>query len=85
MRTLIRALTLALATTIVALLAMACRSSSDGGTGDLVSADPAAALGASAESFEAEVNSLQADLKVAVNAGGFEVEANADMAFQAPA
>ena len=84
MRTLIRALPLALAAAFLALFALACKTG-DGGAGDLVSADPAAALGASAESFEAEVNSLQADLAVAVNAGGFKVEANADMAFQAPA
>ena len=84
MRTLIRAFPLALATAFLALFALAC-TSGDGGAGDLVSAGPAAALGASAESFEAEVNSLQSDLTVAVNAGGFELEANAAMAFQAPA
>ena len=83
MRTLIRVLFLALVATILVLFAVACKSG-DGGPVDLVSADPAAALDASAERFAREVDSLQADLTVTVNAGGFEVEAAADMAFQGP-
>src|SRR3972149_6833468 len=42
------------------------------------------ALTASGESFEQDVDSLQAELVFSMNVGGFAVEATSDMAFQAP-
>jgi len=93
MRTLIRALPLALAAAFLALFALACKSG-DGGdqaynaddktSGDLVSADPVDVLAASGESFEEDVNSLQAELQVNINVSGFKVSADSAMEFQAP-
>ena len=91
MRILIRALPLALAASLLMLFALACKSGGDqtshpdGDTsGDLVSADPLDVLTASWESFEQDVDSLQAELVFSMNVGGFAVEATSDMAFQAP-
>src|SRR3990170_5929448 len=87
MRILIRALPLALAAALLMLFAIACTS---GGTtssrtnGDLVSAAPLEVLTASGESFEEDVDSLQAELLLSMNIGGFAVDANSEMAFQAP-
>ena len=87
MRILIRALPLALAAALLMLFAIACTS---GGTtssrtnGDLVSAAPLEVLAASGESFEEDVDSLQAELLLSMNIGGFAVDANSEMAFQAP-
>lgn len=94
MRTLIRALPLALAAALLMLFAIACNSGnggqtvaddgSDDGSGDLVSTAPLEVLSASAESFQEDVQSLQAEMEFSINAGGFAVDATADMAFQAP-
>src|SRR3990172_2234165 len=93
MRILIRALPLALAVSLLVLFALACKSggggdqtyrSGDKASGDLVSADPVEVLDASAERFEQKVNSLQAELLISINAGGFKVNASSQMAFQAP-
>jgi len=87
MRTLIRTLPLALAASLLVLFALACKSDggSDGKTsGDMVSADPVEVLAASGESFEEDVDSLQAELLFSINAGGFIVNANSQMAFRAP-
>src|SRR3990172_8841199 len=92
MRILIRALPLALAASLLMLFALACKSGGgdqtsypdDHTSGDLVSADPVEVLDASAESFEQDVDSLQAELLFSMNVGGFAVEATSDMAFQAP-
>src|SRR3990170_8097263 len=92
MRNVIRALSLALAASLLMLFALACKSGGgdqtsypDGDTsGDLVSADPLDVLTASGESFEQNVDSLQAELVFSMNVGGFAVEATSDMAFQAP-
>lgn len=87
MRILIRALPLVLAASLLMLFALACKS---GGTtssrtnGDLVSADPLDVLAASGESFEQDVDSLQAELVLSMNIGGFAVDASSEMAFQAP-
>src|SRR3972149_2039085 len=87
MRILIRALPLALATALLMPFALACTS---GGTtssrtnGDLVSAAPLEVLAASGESFEQDVDSLQAELVLSMNIGGFAVDASSEMAFQAP-
>ena len=93
MRIVIRALSLALAASLVVLFALACKSG-DGGdqaynaddktSGDLVSADPVDVLAASGESFEEDVNSLQAELQVNINVSGFKVSADSAMEFQAP-
>jgi hypothetical protein len=53
-------------------------------SGDLVSADPLDVLAASGESFEQDVDSLQAELLFSMNIGGFAVDASSEMAFQAP-
>ena len=92
MRILIRALPLALAASLLMLFALACKSGGgdqtsypdDDTSGDLVSADPLDVLAASGESFEQEVDSLQAEFLFSMNVGGFAVEATSDMAFQAP-
>src|SRR3990172_5345270 len=93
MRILIRALPLALAASLLMLFALACKSGGggdktyypDGDTsGDLVSADPVDVLAASGGRFEQEVDSLQAELLININAGGFAVKASSKMAFQAP-
>src|SRR3990172_12980775 len=87
MRTLIRTLPLALAASLLVLFALACQSDggSDGKTScDMVSADPVEVLAASGESFEEDVDSLQAELLFSINAGGFIVNANSQMAFRAP-
>ena len=92
MRILIRALPLALAASLLMLIALACKSGGgdqtsypDGDTsGDLVSADPLDVLTASGESFEQDVDSLQAELLFSINVGGFVVNARSEMVFQAP-
>ncbi len=56
----------------------------DGGSGDLVSTSPLEVLSASADSFQEEVNSLQAEMEFSISAGGFDVDVSANMAFQAP-
>jgi len=87
MRTLIRTLPLALAASLLVLFALACESGggSDGKTtGDLVSADPVEVLAASGESFEQDVDSLQAELLIGIDAGGLKLNMSSDMAFQAP-
>ena len=84
MRNLIRALSLALAAALLVLFALACRSGGGGDqthracdkSGDLVSADPVDVLAASGKSFEQDVSSLQAELLVSINAGGFKVNAD---------
>ena len=53
-------------------------------SGDLVSADPLDVLAASGESFEQDVDSLQTELLISMNIGGFAVNASSEMAFQAP-
>ncbi|MDO8612219.1 MAG: hypothetical protein Q7R32_05270, partial [Dehalococcoidia bacterium] len=52
--------------------------------GDLVSADPLDVLAASGERFEQDVDSLQAELVLSMNIGGFAVDVSSEMAFQAP-
>src|SRR3990170_873120 len=94
MRILIRALPLALAASLLMLFALACKSGGGGGdqtshpdgdtSGDLVSADPVEVLSASGERFEQDVNSLQAEVLINLNAGGFAMNASSEMAFQAP-
>src|SRR3970282_1429961 len=93
MRILIRALPLALAAALLMLFALACKSGGGGDqtsspegdtSGDLVSADPLDVLTASGESFEQNVDSLQAELVFSMNVGGFAVDASSEMAFQAP-
>src|SRR3990172_5042809 len=87
MRYLIRGLPLALAASLLVLFALACKSGggSDGKTsGDLVSADPVEVLAASGDSFEQDVNSLQAELLIGIDAGGLKINASSEMAFQAP-
>ena len=93
MRILIRALPLALAASLLMLFALACKSGGggektynpDGDTsGDLVSADPVDVLAASRESFGQDVDSLQAELLISMDIGGFTVNASSEMAFQAP-
>src|SRR3990172_7049812 len=75
------------------LFALACKSGGggektynpDGDTsGDLVSADPVDVLAASRESFGQDVDSLQAELLISMDIGGFTVNASSEMAFQAP-
>jgi hypothetical protein len=56
----------------------------DGGSTDLAASSPLDVLSASAESFQREVSSLQAELEFSIVAGGFPIAATADMAFQAP-
>ena len=92
MRILIRALPLALAASLLMLFAIACKSGGgdqtyhpgDEASGDLVSADPGDVLAASGERFEEDVDSLQAELLISMNIGGFAVNASSEMAFQAP-
>lgn len=93
MRTLTRALPLALAAALLILFAVACSSGGDqtvgddgsgDSSGDLVSATPLEALSASGERFQEEVESLQMELEFTINAGGFVVDTSASMAFQAP-
>src|SRR3990172_3187688 len=75
------------------LFALACKSGGggektynrDGDTsGDLVSADPVDVLAASGESFKQDVDSLQAELLISMDIGGFAVNASSEMAFKAP-
>jgi hypothetical protein len=89
-----RILSLALAAVLVAVLAGACGSgggdggdygSSDYGESiDFVSADPQQVLGNSAQYFREDVQSLRAEMDFAINVAGLEVEAGAEMEFQAP-
>ena len=96
MRALIRTLPLTLVAMLF-VLAAACNSGgtapttsdqpvdqTDGQSSDLVSSDPLAVLAASAESFQEEVESLQAEMEFSISAGGFDVDVSADLAFQAP-
>jgi hypothetical protein len=92
MRIFTRVLPLALAATLF-VLASACGSGGGGGTtsdqtdgqsSDLVSSDPLEVLSASAESFQDEVQSLEADLQFSINADGLDIVTSAEMAFQAP-
>jgi hypothetical protein len=88
MRILTRGLPVALATLL--LLLAACTGGGGGTTsdqpadGDLVSAAPLEVLTASADSFQQDVQSLQAELDFNVQAGGFPLGGTADMAFQSP-
>ncbi len=82
MRIFTRVLPLALAATLF-VLASAC-SSGGGGGGDSVSADPLEALAASAESFQDEVQSLEADQQFSINFGARDIVTSAEMACQAP-
>src|SRR3990170_6757023 len=93
MRILIRVLPLALAAPLLVLFALACKSGGGGdqtyhpgdkASGDLVSADPVDVLAASGESFEEDVDSLQAELLISMNIGGFAVNASSGMAVPAP-
>lgn len=88
-----RILTLILAAALLALVAVGCKGG--GGSGDttsgsgdkpvdLVSADPLAVLSASAESFQADVQSFQARLEMTMDASIFSMDINGDIAFQAP-
>ncbi len=106
MRILIRALPLALAAMLLALV-VACSSGggdqtasdqpadqtdgqtvADDGSDDasdvFVSTAPLEVLSASAESFQEEVQSLQAEMEFTIIAGGFSIDTSAEMAFQAP-
>ena len=92
MRILTRVLPLALVATLF-VLASACGSGGGGGTAsdqtddqspDLVSSDPLEVLSASAESFQDEVQSIEADLEFSINGGGLDIVTSAEMAFQAP-
>ncbi len=92
MRIITRVLPLALAATLF-ILASACSSGgttkttsdqADGQSSDLVSMDPLDVLAASAESFQDEVQSLEADLQFSINVGGLDIVTSAEMAFQAP-
>ncbi len=80
MRIFTRVLPLALAATLF-VLASACGS---GGGGDAVSADPLEILSASAESFQDEVQSLEADVQFVINVDGQDIGTSAEMAFQGP-
>jgi hypothetical protein len=51
---------------------------------DFVSADPQEVLGESAEYFQQDVQSLSARMDFTMMVGGLEVDADAEMAFQAP-
>ena len=79
MRSFTRVLPLALAATLF-VLASACSS----GGGDSVSADPLEVLTSSAESFQDEVQSVEADLQFSINAGGLDLGTNSQMTYQAP-
>ncbi len=92
MRIFTRVLPLALAATLF-VLASACGSGgtgsttsdqTDGQSSDLVSSDPLKVLSESAESFQDEVQSLEADLQFVISAGGLDINTSAQMAFQAP-
>ncbi|MCH7999763.1 MAG: hypothetical protein IIA91_09815 [Chloroflexi bacterium] len=83
MRIFTRVLPLALAATLF-VLASACSSGGGGGGGDSVSADPLEVLAASAESFQDEVQSLEAELQIVINIGGLDIDTSAEMAYQAP-
>lgn len=56
----------------------------DSGGNEFVSADPTDVLAESAEYFEKDVDSLQADLTFSMNANGLNLDATAKMAYQAP-
>lgn len=56
----------------------------DRGPEDVVSSEPLEVLSASAERFQDEAQSFQADLDFTMTAGSFSVDASAMMAFQAP-
>ncbi len=92
MRIFTRVLPLALAATLF-VLASACGSGGGGGTtsdqtdgqsSDLVSSEPLKVLSESAESFQDEVQSLEADLQFSINVDGLDIVTSAEMAFQAP-
>ncbi len=92
MRILTRVLPLALVATLFG-LASACGSGGGGGTAsdqtdgqssDLVSSEPLKVLSESAESFQDEVQSLEADLQFSINVDGLDIVTSAEMAFQAP-
>ncbi len=92
MRIFTRVLPLALAATLF-VLASACGSGgtgsttsdqTDGQSSDLVSSEPLKVLSESAESFQDEVQSLEADLQFSINVDGLDIVTSAEMAFQAP-
>jgi len=92
MRIFTRVLPLALVATLF-VLASACGSGGGGGTAsnqtdgqssDLVSSEPLKVLSESAESFQDEVQSLEADLQFSINVDGLDIVTSAEMAFQAP-
>ena len=56
----------------------------DGSSDDLVSTSPAKVLTASAENFQQDVESLRMELLFNMNVGGFAVDADMDMTFEAP-
>ncbi|KKL07204.1 hypothetical protein LCGC14_2588350 [marine sediment metagenome] len=56
----------------------------DGQSPDLVSMDPLKVLSESAESFQDEVQSLEADLEFSINAGGLDLGTSSQMTYQAP-
>ena len=82
MRNLFRVLPLTLVAMLI-VLAAACGGTSKT-TSNQIDGDPLVALSTSAERFQDEVESLESDLQFAINAGGFEIDTSAEMAFQAP-
>ncbi|MEE8345897.1 MAG: hypothetical protein V3S20_00985, partial [Dehalococcoidia bacterium] len=94
MRILSRTKPVALAATLLVLFGVACSSGGGGQTVandesggmsiDLVSAAPLEVLSASAESFQQDVESLQMEMVFTMNIGGLVVDADMEMAFQAP-
>lgn len=56
----------------------------DDGSGDSASTRAMKVLSASAESFQQDVESLQIEMEFTTNAGGLDMDMNADMAFRAP-
>src|SRR5688572_26698279 len=82
----------------MALLAVACSGGSDGGnqtanppvndggedSSNLFVSNPVAALGASADRFEQEVQSLQATFSFEMSMAEFEMGAEGDFAYSAP-
>ncbi len=59
-------------------------ASGDDASKDLVASSPLDVLSASAESFQQDVDSLQAQLEFNIVAGGFPISTAANLAFQAP-
>ncbi len=57
---------------------------SGGSSIDLVSAAPLEVLSASAENFQQDVESLRMEMVYTMNIGGFVIDADMEMAFQAP-